>query len=125
MLKDIIPPTTFIYNYKLYLCYMASPIYILHILSNTHDFFQQKTFSMCINEFIDGYVGHYECGRFIPDEMDGDVIYHREFLESGHWPPVMIVDVIAWMQSCGIWSEWMGSFDRIAILKQYVDMGDE
>jgi len=100
---------------------MPTPIYILHIISNTRDHLHQKTFSMCINEFMDAALGHFEKGRFVPDEMIEDIIYHREFLEAGYWPPGIIVDLVKWMEDKNLWASWMGEFDTFAIFKRYLD----
>ena len=100
---------------------MPTPIYILHIISNTNDHLHQKTFSMCINEFMDSNYGHFEKGAIVPDELPEDIIFYREFLDAGYWPPGIIVDLVKWLELHSIWSPWMGEFDTFAILKRFLD----
>ena len=76
---------------------------------------------MCINEFMDSNYGHFEKGAIVPDELPEDIIFHREFLDAGYWPPGIIVDLVRWLENQNIWSPWMGQFDTFAILKRYLD----
>jgi hypothetical protein len=97
---------------------VSQSIYVLHIITNISDFFHQKTCSICVNEFIDNYFGHFENGRWVCDEWDGnDIYYHREL---NYEPPVIIVDLIMWMVDKGWWVSWMKDFDRIILSKKKV-----
>jgi len=99
---------------------MDSPIYVLHIITESSNYFKQKTCSMCVNDFIDQYVGHFENGMWISDEIDVDIVYHRQYLLDGYAPPVILIDLVRWLQDMGLWVDWMSQFDQLALVKQYI-----
>ena len=100
---------------------VGSPIYILHIISNIYNPFEQKSFSMCINEFMNEQWGHFESGKWVPDPFDTEhVVYYREEMESGIYPPAIIVDTISWLNDRSMWMLWMVNFERITITRHFV-----
>lgn len=100
-----------------------TPIYILHIISNIDNPFEQKSFIMCINDFIEHYSGKFICGAWTPLPFDTDhVQYHRSQLDDGYAPPEIIVDVIRYLIDNKLWLDWMGNFDRIMITRKYMEV---
>ena len=97
------------------------PIYFVHIVKNLNDPKEQFTFSSCINDFMETNIGHFSSGKFIHDEWDGDLVYYREQLLAGYCPPLLLVDLVMWMQDKKMWADWMGDFDRILVTKKYLD----
>jgi len=99
---------------------MDKPLYVAHIISSANDIFHQKTCSLCINPFIESYFGHFEAGRFVADEWNDQVVYHRQYLLDGYAPPEIIIDFIIWMQQNNLWLPWMGEFDQIALVRSSI-----
>lgn len=100
----------------------STSIYILHIISNINNPFDQKSFMMCINDFINNYHGHFESGSWVPEPFDVDhVQYHLSDLQDGYLPPAIIVDVIQYLKINNLWVNWMANFDRIMITRRYID----
>ena len=99
----------------------STPIYILHIVSNISNYFDQKAYTMCINDFIDNYHGSFINGAWVPEPFEIDhVQYHQDELINGIAPPCIIVDVIKYLMDNQLWSDWMGEFDRILITRKFI-----
>ena len=99
---------------------MDEPLYVAHIITSANDIFNQKTCSLCINDFIYNYSGHFEAGRLVHDDIDVNIIYTRQYLLDGYAPPTILVDFIQWMQRNNLWLPWMGEFDQIALVRSNV-----
>lgn len=99
---------------------MERSLYVAHIITNASNIFLQKTCSICVNEFVEQQVGHFESGRFIPDELPTNYIYHRQYLLDGYAPPQIIIDLVMWMQQNDLWLPWMSNFDQIALVQSNV-----
>lgn len=97
-----------------------TPLYVAHIISSADNVFNQKTCSLCVNDFVYKHVGHFEGGKFIPDDIDLKVVYHRQHLIDGYAPPVILVDFIQWMIDNHLWLPWMSEFDQIALVKSSI-----
>ena len=77
---------------------------------------------MCVNDFVEQVVGHFENGRFIHDVVDLDIIFHRQQWLDGYAPPEILVDLIQWLLNTNQWAQWMGEFDQIALITRHADV---
>lgn len=101
----------------------STPIYILHIISSINNPFEQKSFTMCVNDFMSNYHGQFVKGQWVPKPFDVEhVQYHRSQLDDGYAPPCIIVDVMRYLVDNKLWNEWMSNFDRIMIMKKFMEV---